>query len=229
MGLLASHGLTHHLLRVARARWLRRLSSSSSCSIITMAATPIKMLKWASCCSNSHLPSIVTTAEMTGGSKVTDFYTCIHIWGGGADDYYVVTCRWPADHPKVIHRQSHELSTSATDRQQPRRSSAGALAVAARQSQGKITICGLLLPVTVRLPAGDRQEIADPVITAVQGHENRPVTYRCANLEIRQKSGKNPPVTARFTSHWDVGLTVQDRFQVKSLPSSEMLIGCVRE
>ena len=82
--------------------------------------------------------------------------------------------------------------------------------MAARQSPGKMTICGLLLPVTVRLPAGDRQEIADPVITAVQGHENRPVTYRCANLEIRQKSGKNLPVTARFTLYWDVGLTVQD-------------------
>ena len=60
--------------------------------------------------------------------------------------------------------------------------------MAAGQSPGKMTIYGLLLPVTVRLPAGDRQEIADPVITAVQGHENRPATYRCANLEIRQKS-----------------------------------------
>ena len=196
MGLLASHGLTHHLLRVARARWRRRLSSSSSCSINTMAATPIKMLKWATCCSNSRLPSIVTTAEMTGGSKVTDFYTCAHIWGegGGADDHYVITCRWPADHPTVIHRQSNEFSTSARDRREPRQSSAGALAVAAGQSPGKMTICSLLLPVTVRLPAGDRQQITDPVITVVQGHENRPATYRCANLEIRQKSASHSSI-----------------------------------
>ena len=107
MGLLASHGLTHHLLRVARARWRRRLSSSSSCSIITMAATPIKMLKWASCCSNSRLPSIVTTAEMTGGSKVTDFYTCAHIWGGGwrsLRDHLPVAGRSPNGDPPAIKR-----------------------------------------------------------------------------------------------------------------------------
>ena len=109
--------------------------------------------------------------------------------GRGADDHSAITCRWPADHPTVIHRQSNKLSTSARDRREPRQSSAGALAVAAGQSPGKMAICGLLLPVTVRLPAGDRQEIADPVITAVQGHENRPATYRCANLKIQQKSG----------------------------------------
>ena len=103
MGLLESHGLTHHLLRVASARWRRRLSSSSSCSSITMAATPIKMLKWASCCSNSRLPSIVTTAEMTGGRKVTDFYTCAHIWGEGADDL-TIAMRSPAGGRQITQR-----------------------------------------------------------------------------------------------------------------------------
>ena len=51
---------------------------------------------------------------------------------------------------------------------------------------------------TVRVPDGDRQAIADPVITALQGHENRPAIYRCAKIEIRQKSAKNPQITARF-------------------------------
>ena len=112
MGLLASHGLTHHLLRVARARWRRRLSSSSSCSIIAMAATPIKMLKWASCYSNSRLPSILTTAEMTGGSKVTDFYTCAQTGGGGGGrggwrslrDHLPVAGRSPNGDPPAIER-----------------------------------------------------------------------------------------------------------------------------
>ena len=79
MGLLTSHGLTHHLLRAGAARLRRCLSSSSSYSI-TMAATAIKMLKWASCWLNSRLFSIVTTAGMTGESKVADFYTRAHIW-----------------------------------------------------------------------------------------------------------------------------------------------------
>ena len=183
MGLLASHGLTHHL----RAVRLRRCLSSSSSYSITMAATTIKMLKWARCCLNSRLLSIVTTAGMTGGSKVTDFYTCAHIWWV-ADDHCAITCRWQPDHPRVIHRQSTNFSTSAGDRRDPRRSSAGALAVAAGQSPRKMAIWGLLRPVTVRSPAGDRQVIADPVIRAVQGHQNWAATYQCANLEIRQKS-----------------------------------------
>ena len=60
--------------------------------------------------------------------------------------------------------------------------------MAARQSPGKMAIWGLLRPVTVQSPAGDRQVIADPVIRAVQGHQNRAASYRCANLKIRQKS-----------------------------------------
>ena len=112
MGLLASHGLTHHLLRVARARWRRRLFSSSSWSIITMAATPIKMLKWASCCWNSRLHSIVTTAEMTGGSKVTDFYTCAYIWGGEL----TITPRSPAGGRQITQRWSTGNRTNCRHR-----------------------------------------------------------------------------------------------------------------
>ena len=96
MGLLASHGLTHHLLHAAR---LRRCLSSSSSYSITMAATPIKMLKWARCASNSHLLSIVTTAGMTGASKVTDFLY-LHPYLAGK---LTITCPWPPDHLTVIH------------------------------------------------------------------------------------------------------------------------------
>ena len=70
--------------------------------------------------------------------------------------------------------------------------------VAAGQSPGKMAICSLVRPITVRVPDGDRQAIADPVITALQGHENRPAIYRCAKIEIRQKLAKNPWITARF-------------------------------
>ena len=89
-----------------------------------------------------------------------------------------------------------------------RRSSAEALAAAAGQNTGKMAIGGLPLLVIVRLPGGDRPEIAETVIAAVQGHENRPITCRCANLEIRQKSGKNRPGTARFMFCWDVSFSV---------------------
>ena len=102
MGLLASHGLTHHLLRAAR---LRHCLSSSSSYSITMAATPIKMLKWASCWLNSRLLSIVTTAGMTGESKVTDFYTCAHIWQvswRSLRDHPTVTARSPEGDPPAI-------------------------------------------------------------------------------------------------------------------------------
>ena len=51
-----------------------------------------------------------------------------------------------------------------------------------------MAIWGLLRPVTVQSPTGDRQVITEPVIRAVQGHQNRAATYRCANLAIRQKS-----------------------------------------
>ena len=81
--------------------------------------------------------------------------------------------------------------------------------MAAGQNMGKMGIGGLPLPVIVRLPGGDRPEIAETVITAVQGHENRPITCRCANLEIRQKSGKNRPGTARFMFYWDVSLIIE--------------------
>ena len=70
--------------------------------------------------------------------------------------------------------------------------------MAAGQSPGKLAICSLVRPITVRVPDGDRQAIADPVITAVQGHENQPAIYRCAKIEIRQKSAKNPGIAAGF-------------------------------
>ena len=74
----------------------------------------------------------------------------------------------------MIHRQSTDLSTSTGDRREPCRASAGPPAMAAGQSPGKLAICSLVRPITVRVPDGDRQAIADPVITAVQGHDNRP-------------------------------------------------------
>ena len=88
----------------------------------------------------------------------------------------------------MIHRKSTDFSILARDHSDPQWSSAGALAVAAGQSPGKMAIWGLLWPVTVQSPTGDRQGIADPVIRAVQGHQNRAASYRCANLKIRQKS-----------------------------------------
>ena len=106
MGLLESHGLTHHLLllRVAcSSRWRRRRLACSSSSTITMAATPHRMLKWASCRSNSRLLNIVTTAEMTGGSKVTDFYTCTHIWGRGCE-HLTMIMRSPAGGRQITQR-----------------------------------------------------------------------------------------------------------------------------
>ena len=104
MGLLASQGLTHHLLSWAQLRCC--LFSSSSYSI-TMAATPIRMLKWASSWLNSCLLSIVTTAGMTGENKVTDFYTCVHIWWANwrsLRDHLMVTPRWPAGGLPAIAR-----------------------------------------------------------------------------------------------------------------------------
>ena len=123
-----------------------------------------------------------------------------------SDDDYVITCRWPADHPTVIHRQSTDLLTSAGDRREPCRASAGAPAVAAGQSPGKLAICSLVRPITMRVP--------DPVITALQGHENRPAIYRCAKIEIRQKSAKNPRITARFIKLVTSALIHQQRMHV---------------
>ena len=93
------YGFTHHLLLLLRvacsSRWRCRRLACSSSSTITMAATPHSMLKWASCRSNACLLNIVTTAEMTGGSKVTDFYTCTHIWGRGCEHLTMIV-RSPA-------------------------------------------------------------------------------------------------------------------------------------
>ena len=96
--------------------------------------------------------------------------------------YIGVTAAVHSKHPHFT------FSTSARDRRDPWRSSAGALAVAGGQSPGKMAIWGLLRSVTVQSPAGDRQVIADTVIRAVQGHQNRAASYRCGNLKIRQKS-----------------------------------------
>ena len=132
MGLLARHGLTHHLLlRVARSsHWRRRLACSSSSSI-TMAATPHMMLKWASCHSNSRLLNIVTTAEMTGGSKVTDFYTCTHIWGRGCEHLTMtmrspaggrqITQRWSTGNRPICRHQPEIGGSPAGHRQEPER------------------------------------------------------------------------------------------------------------
>ena len=192
MGLLAGHGLTHHLLRAAR---LWRCLSSSSSYAITMAATPIKMLKWARCASNSRLLIIVTTAGMTGASKVTDFLYLRPYLAGKL----TITARSPAGGRQITWRWATNFSTSAGDRQDPWRSSAGAL------------------PVAVQSPDGDRQVIADPVIRAVQGHQNRPTSYRSRKIGIRQKSGKNRAVIAGFIIFWDVGLTQHRETSVRYL------------
>ena len=70
--------------------------------------------------------------------------------------------------------------------------------MAAGQSPGKLAVCSLVRPITVRVPDGDRQATADPVLTAVQGHENRPAICRCRKIGIWQKSAKNRAVTAGF-------------------------------
>ena len=62
------------------------------------------------------------------------------------------------------------------------------------RSPGKMAIWGLLQPVTVQSPTGDRQVIADPVIRMVQGHQNRAAS---TDVQILQ-SGKNPAATAGF-------------------------------
>ena len=98
----------------------------------------------------------------------------------------------------VIQWQSTDLSTSTGDRREPCRASAGPPAMAAGQSPGKLAVCSLVRPITVRVPDGDRQATADPVLTAVQGHENRPAICRCRKIGIRQKSAKNLVVTAGF-------------------------------
>ena len=134
-----------------------------------------------------------------------------------SDDDYAITCRWPADHPTVIHRQLTDLSTSAGDRREPCRASAGAPAMAAGQSPGKLAICSLVRPITMRVPDGDRQAIADPVITVLQDHENRPAIYRCAKIEIRQKSAKNPWIAARFIKLVTSPLQIQTADSYRSI------------
>ena len=71
----------------------------------------------------------------------------------------------------------------------------------------KMAICSLVRPITVRVPDGDRQVIADPVITALQGHENRPAIYRCAKIEIRQKIGEKSTDHRSIYKACDVGFS----------------------
>ena len=99
MGLLESHGRTHHLLLLRVACSSHRRLACSSSSTITMAATPHRMLKWASWRSNSCLLNIVTTAEMAGEARWPTF---IHapIFGGGG----VRIGRWLCDHLPVAAR-----------------------------------------------------------------------------------------------------------------------------
>ena len=112
MGLLASHGRTHHLLlRVASSwRWRRCRPAFSSSSTITMVATPHRMLKWASCRSNSCLLNIVTTAEMTGDARWPTFIPAPIFGGGGVSiwrwlcDDLPVAARSPDDDPTAIDR-----------------------------------------------------------------------------------------------------------------------------
>ena len=114
MGLLESHGRTHHLLLLCVACSSRCRLACSSSSTITMAATPHRMLKWASWRSNSCLLNIVTTAEMPGEAQWPTFIHAPIFGEGGweSDNDCAITCRWPQDHPMVIRWQSTDLWTS---------------------------------------------------------------------------------------------------------------------
>ena len=90
--------------------WRRRRLAFSSSSTITMAATPHRMLKWASCHSNSCLLNIVTTAEMTGDARWPTFIPapifgggCVNIWRWLCDDL-PVAARSPDGDPTAIDR-----------------------------------------------------------------------------------------------------------------------------
>ena len=210
MGLLASHGLTHHvlLLRVAcSSRWRRRRLACSSSSTITMAATPHRMLKWASCRSNSCLLNIVTTLQkwqVKQGDRLLYLHPYLGEGVWTSDDDCAITCRWLPDHPTVIQQQSTYLSTSTGDRREPCRASAGPPAMTAGQSPGELAVRSLVRLITVRVSNGDWQATADPVLTAVQGYENRPVICRCRKIGIRQQSAKNLAVAAGFSKACDV-------------------------
>ena len=122
-------------------------SASSSSYSITMAATPIRMLKWASRWLNSRLLSIATTAGMTGESKVTNFLylrpylagkLTITAWSPNGDRQ--ITRGWSTDNRPISRHQPEIDGTPGGHRWEPWWS-----------------------------PAGDRQVIADRVIRAVQG------------------------------------------------------------
>ena len=107
-------------------------------------------------------------------------------------------CASPAGGRQITQWWSTDLSTSTGDRRETCRASAGLPAMAAGQSPGKLAVCSLVRPITVRAPDGDRQATADPLLTAVQGQGNRPAICRCRKIGIRQKSAKNRPITAGF-------------------------------
>ena len=192
MGLLASHGHTHHLLllRVScSSRWRRCRLACSSSSTITMVATPHRMLKWESCHSNSCLLNIVTTAEMTGEARWPTFIPAPIFGGGGVNIW-----RWLCDHLLVAAR-SPDGDPAAIDRfVDIDRRSPGALpdigkspGDGRRIEPGKTGCLQVsLADHHVRVPGGDRQATAEPVLTAVQGHENRPAIWRCRKIETEQ-------------------------------------------
>ena len=203
MGLLASHGLTHHLLllRVAcSSRWRCRRLECFSSSTITMAATPHRMLKWASCHSNSCLLNTVTTAEVTGEARWPTFIPA-RIFGRGGVNIW----RWLCDHLQVAARSPNGDPAAIYRFVNINRRLGGALpgigrspGDGRRRDPGKLSVCSLVRPITMWVPDSDRQETADPVLTAVQGHENWPAICRCRKIGIRQKSAKNLAVTTRF-------------------------------
>ena len=104
MGLLESHGRTHHLLLLRVACSRRRLACSSS-SAITMAATPHRMLKRASWRSNSCLLNIVTTAEMAG-EKHDDRLLYMRPYLGEGGENRTMIVRSPAGGRKITRRWS---------------------------------------------------------------------------------------------------------------------------
>ena len=67
-----------------------------------------------------------------------------------------------------------------------------------------MAIWGLLRPVTIQSPTGDRQVIADPVIRAVQVIK---IGRQATNLKI-WKSGGCLLDVLRIILYWDVGFTV---------------------
>ena len=198
MGLLASHGPTHHLLllRVAcSSRWRRRRLACSSSSTIMMAATPHRMLKWASCRSNSCLLNIVTTAEMTGEARWPTFIPA-PIFGGGDVNIW----RWLCNHLQVAARSPNGDPAAIYRFVDIDRRSAGALPGIGRSpSDGRRTEPGKTVRLQLssadhhvsarRWSAGDRWPSAHSCSRSWKSAGDLPMSKNRHPAKIAEKSG----------------------------------------